>query len=204
MRGNVIAIDPGQHKSGYVEFLRGRLAVSHPKWIDNESLATFLDGYGWHHNPLDMMVQEDFVNYGGPVGRSTTDSIRWSGIFAQAFGRGRSVWLSQPQIRAELFRQSGLTPKEIPRNLWPCIVEMYGGKDVAIGGKKCDLCKGKGYRGRPRAICECEDGLSTPRGPLHRVSKITKKEGHDHVRSAVAVGVAYLLSTGTERAEFMR
>ena len=214
----LIAIDPGPERSGYVDILSA--AFVHAEWLDNDVLADRLSFSDISERPL---VQEGFLSYGLPIGKTTMKSLWWAGVFAQAWGRDRSHELNQSEIRQTLFADSGLRRQDQPKNLYPTILELYGGKEKAVGGARCKTCGGKGRRGRamrqPPTVLEsmctvehegkryqrcgaCSCHGHADRGPLYKVHKVSGKDGAAHVRSALAVGVAYMLRNGTAREEF--
>ena len=86
--------------------------------------------------------------------------------------------------------------KATDANVRQAVIDWYGGDTVAIGGKKCLNCKGKGWNGREHTVCEfchCQKvkgeygvgcGYETHPGQLHGVSS--------HVWSALALGITYI------------
>jgi uncharacterized OB-fold protein len=57
-------------------------------------------------------------------------------------------------------------------NVRQAIIDLYGGEEKAIGGKKCPECKGKGWFGPGRPVCPKCDGKKwkTPPGPLNGIA----------------------------------
>jgi hypothetical protein len=52
------------------------------------------------------------------------------------------------------------------------LIDKYGGKDKAIGGVRCPNCKGKGWSGSGRPVCDVCQGekWKHPPGPLHGIT----------------------------------
>lgn len=174
----VLSIDPGPTKSGWCLLEDG---------VPKE--------WGWHENAkvkgdieyrnLDQfdqrphLVIEDVGNYGMAVGRDTFETVKWMGRFDPYC---RATFIPRPTIKTHL---CGVASAK-DANVRQALIDRYGGDEVAVGGKKCQTCTGKGWRGRNHD--ECEDcgglGLQSPKGPLHGIS--------GHCWSALAVGVTYL------------
>ena len=58
-------------------------------------------------------------------------------------------------------------------NVRAALIDLWGGQDEAIGGKKCLVCKGKGTLGRqkePCLACRKTPGWKHPQGVLHGMS----------------------------------
>ena len=206
----VLAIDPGTTKSGWCLLEDG--APTDWGWDDNENLlmvikggrvfttpasdfnrlSQVLGGTGdrWHFVPVPLVI-EDIGNYGTAVGRDTFETVRWTGRFQQAHD-GQTTYILRPTIKTHL---CGVASAK-DGNVRQALIDRYGGDEVAVGGKKCQTCKGKGWVGRdhdPCGDCHCDlgalnnndnCGYSTHPGPLKGIS--------GHAWSALAVGVTYL------------
>lgn len=129
----------------------------------------------------DEVVIEDVAHYGMPVGRDVFETVRWTGRFDTATSMP-VTYINRPEVKLALCGNSRANDSTIRQAL----IDRFGGDDVAIGGKKCQTCKGKGWNGRGRLECgDCSaTGYETPPGVLHGIS--------GHVWSALAVGVTYL------------
>ena len=118
---------------------------------------------------------------------------KWVGRFRQAHG-GEATYISRLTIKLHL---TG-SPRAKDANIRIALIDRFGGEAVAIGGKKCQTCKGKGWDGRDRLGCmDCQtldetvgtvgiyepSGYETPPGPLHGIAA--------HVWSALSVAVVY-------------
>jgi hypothetical protein len=76
-------------------------------------------------------------------------------------------------------------PNAKDTNIRQALIDLYGGESVAIGGKKCKNCNGKGIKGRQKETCEgCAGaGLETPKGPLNGLA--------GDAWSALAISITY-------------
>jgi len=180
----VLAIDPGTTKSGWCLLEDG--VPTKWAWADNESLVSMIFGLQKDQTAL---VIEDVGNYGTPMGRDTIETIKWMGRFDQSYVdmtildcRSQVTYIMRPTIKTHL---CGVASAK-DGNVRQALIDRFGGDEVAIGGKKCQTCKGKGWKGAGRPVCEeCNgDKYETPPGVLHGIS--------GHAWSALAVGVTYL------------
>ena len=181
----MLAIDPGTTKSGWCLLEDG--TPTKWGWSNNESLVSMIFGLQKQDTAL---VIEDVGNYGTPMGRDTIETIKWMGRFDQAYVdmampdcRSQVTYIMRPTIKTHL---CGVASAK-DGNVRQALIDRFGGDEVAVGGKKCQRCKGKGWFGPGRPKCdECIDstGWETAPGPLHGVS--------GHSWSALAVGVTWL------------
>jgi len=182
----VLAIDPGPTKSGWCLLENG--APTNWGWSENDVLT----GIPFTEMHADAtLVIEDIGNYGMAVGRDTFDTCKWMGRFDQAHTTD-AIFIPRPTIKTHL---CGVASAK-DGNVRQALIDRFGGDEVAVGGKKCQTCKGKGWVGRdhdPCGDCHCDlgalnnndnCGYSTHPGPLKGIS--------GHAWSALAVGVTYL------------
>lgn len=192
----VLCIDPGSVKSGWVVMDHGKRVLAHG-WDLNETILNhYLYEKRADYQDFDTLVIEDVTHMGMAVGRDVFETVRWSGRFD---ADRTAVFIDRKQVKLNLCGN----PRAKDPNIRQAIIDRYGGDSVAIGGKKCQACKGKGWKGRSRPPCpDChcnamhvepklvdiglQDrcGYEHPPGPLHGVS--------GHVWSALAVGLTYL------------
>jgi hypothetical protein len=129
-----------------------------------------------------VLVIEDIGHYGLAVGRDVFQTVKWMGRFQQAF-KGETVYIPRGEVLINLCgKRQGANDSTVRQAL----IDRFGGDALAIGGKKCQTCKGKGWRGAGRPVCEeCNgDKYETLPGVLYGIS--------GHAWSALAVGVTYL------------
>ena len=189
---NIICIDPGTTMSGAAVLVDGNL--DDHQWEDNNTLANLLrstkqtNAYGG----IDAVVIEDVAHYGMPVGKEVFDTVKWIGRFTEAARELSVTFISRPDVKLALCG----SPRANDSTIRQAVIDHYGGDSVAIGGKKCADCKGKGWNGRGHTVCKschCQKvkgeygvgcGYETHPGVLHGIS--------GHVWSALAVGLTYL------------
>lgn len=190
------AIDPGPEESGLVDLRYGPgfpEPVIHNwwKWPNGDTLAR-LEVPEQH--PTTHLAIEMPQCYGMPVGRSVLETCEWVGIFRQAFGLERSTKVYRSDVIIHLCgarnyrdEQSGKLRGHGDSSVRVALIDRFGGsKEKAIGGLKCQTCKGKGWCGRGRPTCHHCGGTKWehPPGPLHGVTK--------DCWSALAVAVTYM------------
>jgi hypothetical protein len=182
----LLAIDPGTTKSGWV--MMDSLVPVEWGWSDNHEMYSLINKF---QVPI---VIEDVAHYGMPVGRDVFETVRWTGRFdrhAEASALP-SMYINRPEVKLALCG----APRANDSTVRQALIDRYGGDSVAIGGKKCADCKGKGWNGRGHTVCKschCQKvkgeygvgcGYETHPGVLHGIS--------GHVWSALAVGLTYL------------
>lgn len=166
----IIAIDPGSQKSALV-FLDKLGNISFNDKVENKDVLFVLS----HQSSLsadarnfcDAIVIEQIAGMGMTAGADLFETCVWSGRFIQRWldtvGR---PWFRIPrrEVKLELCNTSRANDKIIRQT----IIDLYGGDLVAIGGKRCSNCKGKGWKGRERIPCFCcaETGYESPPGVL--------------------------------------
>ncbi len=189
----ILAIDPGPVKSGWL-LLKDGVPKSW-EWDKNDDLFLLFNNVQ-HWTPAPVLVIEDVSHFGPKisVGQDVFETCKWMGRFQQAYG-GEATYIKRQKIKTHLTGMA--TAKD--KNIRIALIDRYGGESVAIGGKKCQTCKGKGWRGRNHDACQdchhftpretteshakCGCGYETHPGPLHGISY--------HVWSALAVAVTY-------------
>jgi hypothetical protein len=173
---DILAIDPGTTKSGWV-FLQDGNPIDHG-WFDNEKIFTLLKMYQC------VVLIEDVGHYGMPVGKDVFQTVRYIGEFkaiAEQVCSLEVVLIKRSEVKLHLCN----SPRANDSTVRQAIIDKFGGDRVAIGGKKCIVCKGKGWAGVGRPPClECnETGYETPPGPLKGIS--------GHVWAALGVGLTH-------------
>jgi hypothetical protein len=173
---HLLAIDPGTTKSGWV-YLDNGMPLDYG-WFDNEKIYELIKSLGC------PVVIEDVGHYGMPVGRDVFETVRWTGRFdylAANVCKLKVIYIKRPDIKLHLCG----SPRANDSTVRQAIIDKFGGDQVAVGGKKCIVCKGKGWAGRGRPPCsECnQTGWETPPGPLRGIS--------GHVWAALASGLTH-------------
>ena len=173
---NIITIDPGNVSSGYAIERNGKL-VEYGK-IKNNELEQIIK-----ENKFDVAAIEMIVSYGMSIGKTTIDTIYFIGKFSNILENNNcKVYLiSRPNIKLNVCLNSLSKDK----NVRQAVIEYYGGFEVAIGGIKCKVCKGKGWFKKRTNICElCNGkGYEYEKGPLYNARA--------DMWSAIAIIIAY-------------
>lgn len=181
---NVLAIDPGNQKSGFVLLEDGN--PDQFAKLPNEELLRLL----WDELTADILVVEFPVARGMPASNELFQTVFWIGRFVQAWIETEpdADWL--PIDRKDVKLAICEDPRAKDSNIRAALIERFGGEDQAIGGKKCPKCKGKGWFGPGRPVCpECHgDQWLHPPGPLYGMTA--------DVWAALAVGITYLETRG--------
>lgn len=96
----LLAIDPGPQLSAWVIY-NGDL-VEHDISPNEKLLERIL----WNSTKVDhvpeWMVIERMVSYGRPVGTATFETVYWTGVFCQAFGRERTTRMDRRPVKKHL------------------------------------------------------------------------------------------------------
>ena len=137
MNATYIAIDPGTRQSAFVAFSSPQ-DIHCFATVDNENLELRLREFcyewckpaekltGYHHLAIEMVA-----SYGKPVGDEVFQTCLWTGRFIGAFN-GPHTLLKRHQIRQHLCHATaGVNDGVIRQRL----IDMYGGKEAAIGRK---------------------------------------------------------------------
>lgn len=147
----ILSIDPGNNDSAFVIWDTDSGKITHKSDIipgttnrkteNNEMLRLIVDLKEF----WEVMSIEIIENMGFSVGREIFDTAFWYGRFLQIAVDNRVpleniVMCPRLRVQKEIGGKRGASDSEIVDK----IIEMFGGKDVAIGGVKCQTCKGKG------------------------------------------------------------
>lgn len=175
----VVGIDPGFIESAFCIYDGERPTLTDK--VRNEMLLEILQRQMWADGTL---VIEQIKNYGNAMGDETIWTVFWSGRFAQVWASlGREFeMIPRATVKAHICRN----PSANDSNIWQALKDRYGGDSVAIGGKKCRQCKGKGWFGAGRPVCSRCKGSTWefPPGPLAGLK--TSDE-----RSALALAITW-------------
>jgi hypothetical protein len=133
MIDSLMAIDPGTTRSAWVKFVRG---VPTSYGLDDNPTA--LRKVGAYIGPGAQVVCEQIESYGMAVGREVFETVRWAGRFEQAFlglngSPAHACWHYLPRraVKLEICGQ----PRAKDANIRQALIDLYGGKDKAIGKK---------------------------------------------------------------------
>jgi len=173
----VIAIDPGPEESAYVIVDYSALQIISAVKCRNENVLHAIDGA---KSLCDKLIVEMIASQGMAVGHTVFECCCWIGRYIERWGRDCEL-IYRHEEKTWICGNSRAKDK----NIRQALIDMFGGQFVAIGNKKCPVCKGKGYTGRSREVCvECKGaGWKYPPGPLCGIS--------GDVWAALAVAVTY-------------
>ncbi len=177
----ILAIDPGPTESAVLRYDSETRDVEPFGMMPNLTLAAALPV--WRDPPkADCLAIEWVSCYGMAVGKDVFDTCRWVGQFEGAWGHNPDAALV---FRREVKLYLCNSVKGKDSNVRQALIDKFGGDKVAIGGKKCPQCKGKGWCGRGRPKChECAGtGWRIPPGPLAKIAT--------HLWAALGVAVTF-------------
>lgn len=122
----ILAIDPGPVKSAFV-WMSGREVCQSRAIIPNEELIVPL-------TPNYMVACEWIESFGMAVGKETFETVYWIGQFA-ADARTKGVPFHRV-TRKEVKRTICGTHRATDANIRAALIDLYGGKEKAIGSKR--------------------------------------------------------------------
>jgi len=127
----LIAIDPGTTESAYV-VMEGSTVLAHGIVSNMAMLAriTVLPDAD-ASLAVEHMAYEMVACYGMPVGREVFETCVWIGRFIEAF-RGEATPIYRTDVKSRLCH----SPKAKDPNIRQALLDLYGGKEKAIGKKK--------------------------------------------------------------------
>lgn len=172
---NILGIDPGSTKSGWI-LLEDQI----PKqwgWDENHKVAAKVKALSnktmlavEYMHPRGQLMSKDALATMFELGRMTASIVDQKDIHK----------IDRKDVKMYLLGRANGTDPMIRQT----IIDLYGGDAVAIGGRKCPRCKGKGWNGRDHDICtdcHCAQtkvgsspvigcGFITHPGPLHGIT----------------------------------
>ncbi len=122
------SIDPGNTQSAVVVLDREHIEFKgiFPNQQVRELLVT-------RNLEMDLLLIEMVASYGMPVGAEVFETVYWAGRFAEAGSYMPVERMTRNQIKMALcFRTQGVNDSVIRQRL----IDLYGGKEAAIGRKK--------------------------------------------------------------------
>lgn len=127
---NILALDPGTHKTGWVEFRDGRV---HDSGVDdNAAVLMVLENYPEGHTLAIEMV----ASYGMPVGREVFETVVWIGRFQQAWHDPEAVRLVyRKDVKLHLCGTSKAKDPNVRQAILDLFPRTGGGATPQIGTK---------------------------------------------------------------------
>lgn len=161
---NLIAIDPGNTHSA-VCVLDKESQPTYAAIVVNDKLFDYL-----HNVSIDSELScEMIASYGMGVGKSVFDTCLCIGRILEICEHNPHIVKVYLITRVQVKMEISYNPRANDTAIRQALIDLYGGKEVAMGAVKCPKCKGKGWVGRGRPTCEAcgGEGWETPPGPLH-------------------------------------
>lgn len=133
----ILAIDPGDKRSAYCVFDRHEGPVEFQK-IDNAELLDRVahartSSTRW--NKIDHVAIEMIASYGMPVGAEIFETCVMIGRIVQAWN-GPHTLVYRRDVKLHLCG----VPRAKDSNIRQALIDLYGGKDAAIGKKSSPGC----------------------------------------------------------------
>lgn len=130
----ILAIDPGNTQSAYVLFDADTREVFGKGKIDNDAMLTEISN-SVTDLPMDACVIEMIASYGMAVGKEVFETVFWIGRFAErweAVSGRKADRIYRRDVKLHLCASA----RAKDGNIRQALIDMYGGKDAAIGLKK--------------------------------------------------------------------
>jgi len=195
----ILALDPGKERSGWVE-LEDEKPIAWG-WDANEDVRTRISHSGtW---PWDAVAVEYMQPRGMPTSQDEMDTMFELGRMTAMVDETQLAKVSRKDVKMFLLGRATGTDA----NIRQALIDLFGGDRHAIGGIKCKTCKGKGWNGVGRPMCEdCHHsqernvagvdmrpeygcGYEVEPGVLHGLT--------GHSWSALGVGVTYIAAANS-------
>ncbi len=135
----LLAIDPGTTESAALILDTETRGVCDAAICDNADIRAFIaagDG--------DVLAIEMVACYGMPVGKETFETVLWIGRFIEVWEWSRDKRTNESSHCAlKVYRKTDVamtlchTMRAKDPHIRQAIIDLYGGKNVAIGTKKC-------------------------------------------------------------------
>ena len=195
----ILALDPGKERSGWVE-LEDEKPIAWG-WDTNEDVRTRISHSGtW---PWDAVAVEYMQPRGMPTSQDEMDTMFELGRMTAMVDETQLAKVSRKDVKMFLLGRATGTDA----NIRQALIDLFGGDRHAIGAIKCKTCKGKGWNGVGRPMCEdCHHsqernvagvdmrleygcGYEVEPGVLHGLT--------GHSWSALGVGVTYIAAANS-------
>ena len=183
----VIGIDAGKDQSGIVYFDADDALLVYTGVLPNDYIEHLLEDTDYSNTTNKPHLAMEWIsNYGMAVGQTTFMTCYQVGRFSKCNKNLSVNLITRPEVKLALCNSMKAKDSNVRQQL----IDMYGGREKAIGGKKCPTCKGKGWFGAGRPVCpDCGGtGWLYPPGPLKKVTS--------HAWAAIAVAVVFSIKAG--------
>lgn len=170
------ALDSGSRESGWVAFQAtsdgiGPLTIEQFGTMENGELRAFIERMrpykAWCPGlPLGTLCVEMMQARGMPTANEEFETCVNVGRFIQLWPGYDWSYVFRGDVKLAVCGSTKAKDSNVRQGL----IDLWGGEDRAIGGKKCPQCKGKGYTGRKKEPCPCGHGWLYKPGPLAKMS----------------------------------
>lgn len=128
-----VAIDPGTTESAFV-VMSQETPVRHGKVPNAELLSSIRLG----SVDAEVLIIEQVASYGMPVGSEVFETVFWSGRFAEAWYTAKAHFgvvnrMTRNDVKLVLCHRTAKVNDAVIRQR---LIDLYGGKEAAIGKKK--------------------------------------------------------------------
>lgn len=148
----ILSIDPGNRYSGVVIYDPEKSALLYNNTFDdeNELLISFVRSLAPPFAAYDVsrVIVEGIKTYGMAVGDDVFATCMWIGELRRVCKDMRLPF--QLVYRKTYVTHLTGSPRAKDSNVRAALIERWGYEDVAIGGKRCKKCHGKGVVGRAK------------------------------------------------------
>jgi hypothetical protein len=169
---DVLSVDPGDTVSAWVisrpwkmcEGKRTPFRVMSFGRMKNQNLRNHLGRVSAEDRKDVLMVIEMLRTRGMPTANQEFETCVQIGMFRKLWLPGKWSYAFRGDIKLCL---CGVTRAK-DSNVRTALIELWGGEQKAMAGKKCPKCKGKGWFGAGRPVCPVCRGIgwATKPGPL--------------------------------------
>ena len=182
---SIVAIDPGDVRSALVEYDIEDGTIVESIYSFNHDILAWLMGRRLLNCVYDNLTPEQeeeydkqwpptllaiemIAHYGMAVGETVFRTCVWIRRFQQAWDND---FMEVMRMEEKMFLCKN--PKAKDSNIRQALIDIFGpGKERAITGKACPVCKKKGWTGREHTECtQCKgSGWLYPPGPLKQIT----------------------------------
>ncbi len=178
----ILAIDPGSVKTAYILLDRETKAPLEFGKILNTEMREELIAMNFDDI---QSIQCEFPKPRGQLASTHLfETVMWIGRYTELlFDMGYDIeYFDRKDVKMTICG----TTKANDSQIRSALIDIYGGERIAIGGKKCKTCNGKGYIGRDKTQChQCNGaGVESPKGPLRGIS--------EDVWAALGIAISYI------------
>lgn len=117
-RRAILAIDPGTEQSAVVRW--GGTTIHDAQILDNDAMLQYLINADIN----DALVVEQIASYGMAVGKTTFDTVWWSGRFAQMWESRGGAFEMVPRMPVKMHLCHSARAKD--SNVWQALVDRFG------------------------------------------------------------------------------